>query len=175
MAFSEWNRSNRSRQNFYCLWRVVNMHINVAPATLKKQFTNLAELKPTFLLLTLQKTDFHGFEAIQIIHCRGNHWIVAAMHTMLLQSNGVWFSLPFHWWNNSQATCTGYLEKLTMTSSREVALGRMAPVTMEFLPLPQVHHLPTAAYQVISINKRWESHCKMLWERSFNYVSMLWL
>ena len=55
-----------------------DMHINFAQAILKKQFTNLAGLKSTFLLPTLQKSDFHRSEALQIIHCRGNHWVVVS-------------------------------------------------------------------------------------------------
>ena len=45
---------------------------------LKKQFQGILGLKPTLLLSAGRKTALPASGALQIIHARGNHWIVAS-------------------------------------------------------------------------------------------------
>lgn len=50
-------------------------HINYAQSLLKKQFPHIDGWKLTLLAQKEQEKIKHG---VQIIHCRGNHWIVAS-------------------------------------------------------------------------------------------------
>lgn len=52
-----------------------DMHINYAQSLLKKQFPHIDGLKDTLLLHKKQEKMKQG---VQIIHARGNHWIVAS-------------------------------------------------------------------------------------------------
>ena len=53
--------------------------INIAQRLLKKQFPNLTGLQPTLYQLKDQTDEGVILEnQLQVIHCRGNHWIVAS-------------------------------------------------------------------------------------------------
>jgi hypothetical protein len=54
-----------------------DLHINLAQSMLKQQFSELAGLKST-LLQTKKHTVEEKKEQIQIVHSRGDHWIVAS-------------------------------------------------------------------------------------------------
>ena len=52
-------------------------HINLAQELLKRQFKNLSGFQST-LLLTKLKEPLPSTGAVQVLHSRGNHWIVAS-------------------------------------------------------------------------------------------------
>ena len=53
-------------------------HMNLAQQLLSKQFPNLCGLHSTLLLPQAKQVVPAGARALQIIHTRGNHWIVAS-------------------------------------------------------------------------------------------------
>ena len=55
---------------------MTDKHMNFAQGLLKKQNRDISGLQFTFLLPTLT-TTITSSRALQIMHCRGNHWIVA--------------------------------------------------------------------------------------------------
>lgn len=58
---------------------LTDKHMDFAQALLKKQFGSIAGLKSTLVLPKLQQNSpYHGSEVLQIIHCRGNHWVVVS-------------------------------------------------------------------------------------------------
>ena len=57
---------------------LTDKHVNFAQSLLKKQFGSIAGLKWTLVLAQLQDSPYHRSEVLQIIHCRGNHWIVVS-------------------------------------------------------------------------------------------------
>ena len=56
---------------------LTDKHINFAQEILKMQFNNLTGLQSTLVLSKHQKLPATS-QYLQIIHCRGNHWIVAS-------------------------------------------------------------------------------------------------
>ena len=52
---------------------LTDIHMNFAQAVLKKQFPELSGLHSTLLL---PRCSITGTDAVQILHCRGNHWSV---------------------------------------------------------------------------------------------------
>ena len=58
---------------------LTDKHINFAQALIKKQFKNIYGLALTFLFSAYRGATFSAdHPALQIVHTRGNHWIVAA-------------------------------------------------------------------------------------------------
>ena len=58
--------------------QLTDNHINFAQLILKKQFDRLLGLQSTLLLSKL-KAPLPSTGALQVIHSRGSHWIVASM------------------------------------------------------------------------------------------------
>ena len=58
--------------------QLTDNHINFVQLVLKKQFDKLLGLQSTVLLSKL-KAPLPSTDALQVIHSRGNHWIVASM------------------------------------------------------------------------------------------------
>ena len=56
----------------------MDKHMDFAQALLKKQFGSIAGLKSTLVLAKLQHSPYRGSEVLQIVHCRGNHWVVVS-------------------------------------------------------------------------------------------------
>ena len=56
---------------------LTDLHINVAQELLKRQFPHFSGLQSTLLLSKCQKVTVTAAHA-QIIHSRGNHWVVAS-------------------------------------------------------------------------------------------------
>ena len=55
-----------------------DIHVNLAQRLLSKQFPKLSGLESTLLLPQAKQIIPAGTSALQIIHSRGNHWIVAS-------------------------------------------------------------------------------------------------
>ncbi len=53
-------------------------HINFAQALLQEQFSTTLGLKSTQGLAKHQQPPYRNSKALQIIHCRGNHWMVVS-------------------------------------------------------------------------------------------------
>lgn len=62
-------------------------HIDLAQNMLKQQFSEIGGLQSTLLQAKSQKQRTENKKVIQIVHSRGDHWIVAA--TMLATDDGV--------------------------------------------------------------------------------------
>ncbi len=58
--------------------QLTDKHINFAQEIMKKQFSNIGGLEPTYYLPVFQNTPYRGSRALQVIHCRDNYWIVAS-------------------------------------------------------------------------------------------------
>ena len=56
---------------------LTDIHINAAQKLLKRQFPNLSGLLSSLVVPKLKDPIPAGADALQIIHTRGNHWIVA--------------------------------------------------------------------------------------------------